>query len=177
VSDPSDVSAAPGTAAASRDEAPARIAPRSVVVACILWAIPVLAEIASLVYVGFMVAWAASIGGPAWDLPIFVGAPLGLIAIVLLAIQIPCALALRRGSRGSRNTLLVVGILTGLVAVWFTRPIPGYPLTWVSLVGFVVVAAVVAAIVLTFTPTANRFFRKGFPLAGEARPATTAPTA
>ncbi len=91
MSDSHEVSGVPVTGESSRAAVPLA-APRSVIIATFLWALPVLAETAVLAYVGYLVAWAASVGGPAWDYPIFLGGPLALISIVLLAIQIPCAL-------------------------------------------------------------------------------------
>lgn len=173
MSEPVETSSVPETPS-SPTTPPLRAAPRAVVIATFLWALPVLAEIAVLVYVGYLVAWAASIGGPAWDYPIFIGAPLALISIVLLAIQIPCALRMRRGGRGSRIALAVVGVPTVLLAVWLTGAISDTSPNWLSLAGFGVAGGVAAAIVLTFTPRANQFFRKRHPTAAEALDETSA---
>lgn len=152
-------------------------APWPVVVAFYLWWSIVAAQAIGLAYVGFTLALAAQIGGPAWDILFIVG-PFTLAAIILTPLEIGLVVRLRQRSRIARTWLLILAVPAALSILLILSPAVQWALTAASSVSFASVgrgaslSGVVVAIViviflvaiaaggLPFIGSAGNYFRK-----------------
>ena len=102
---------------------PDRVTPRIVIVAFRLWWPLLIAQaiILILMVVRFVISGVALLtipnSGPGEGFVMLIVIPVGMLAAVLLAVEIPLLFGLRGGSNGARVWLVVMALLNALLAV------------------------------------------------------------
>ena len=152
-------------------------APWPVITTFYLWWVLILAQAVGLAYIGFTLALAAEIGGPAWDI-LFVDVPIGLPTLVLVALEVIFVIRMRRRSRAARIWLAVLALPAAASVIVIVSPIVSASLLASDSVEFtnaaiaqtyqlalwtIVAAALIlalAAAILPFTRPVGHFFWK-----------------